>query len=68
MVLEKNQEIGNYIDDYDLKIDQQTQELKGMIKDRKELKYRIQEIRGNLASMTLEKERLQFESIKLELD
>jgi len=67
-VSEKNQEIGDYIDQRDADIDDYAKQLRTLLKQRKEMKFRIEEAKGTIAGMQMEKEKYQFERIKFEMD
>ena len=64
IVSEKNQEIGDYIDQRDADIDDYAKQLRTLIKQRKEMKFRIEEAKGSIAGMQMEKEKYQFERVK----
>ena len=68
IVSEKNQEIGDYIDQRDADIDDYAKQLRTLLKQRKEMKFRIEEAKGTIAGMQMEKEKYQFERIKFEMD
>ncbi len=58
VVNQKNDEIGQYIDEKDESIDKQAKELKSLIKEKKELKFRVEEAWGNIAHLEIEIEKM----------
>ena len=68
VVNQKNDEIGQYIDEKDESIDKQAKELKSLIKEKKELKFRVEEARGNIAHLEMEIEKMQFDKLKSSLE
>ncbi len=67
VVGDKNAEIGEYIDQKDADIDSFSNELKDITKTQKDFKFRIEEAKGAIAGMVMEKEKLEFDRIKYSL-